>query len=292
MGPGASALDEIVEELAASLLDDDSIPFSRAYNVYEFDFEHEIGVRLRPMVRSLTASTPTYLPGIGPTQIVPGRPPTWERLLAASLADLDMRREPATAVEARSLRVGAAFRSIGDSAGRRQTAAFLAALRRRHTGVAFDANDFDDGAAEAGIDLGALLGDWISEVALPGFVTSHARVFRNADREGNVRFQTLVHVRNGEGVPGLVRLSTGDYPATVTDPIQIPGDTTMEVGMVTDEAPTQLWLEPYLALNRAKVWIDIRQRNGHTEPTGSGAADRCAAERLAAARGGYCRRRS
>ncbi|MYF27532.1 MAG: hypothetical protein F4169_01450 [Gammaproteobacteria bacterium] len=43
----------------------------------------------------------------------------------------------------------------------------------------------------------------------------------------------------------------------MTDPIQIPGNTTMELGMVTDAAPAQLWLEPYLALNRAMVWIDI-----------------------------------
>ncbi|MCY3621825.1 MAG: hypothetical protein OXH68_08955 [Gammaproteobacteria bacterium] len=257
MGPGASALDEIVEELAASLLDDDSIPFSRAYSVYWFDVEDDIGIRLMPMVRFLSASTPTYLPGFGSTLPFPGRPNTWERLLGASLADLDMRREPGTAVEARSLRVEAAFRSIGDSVGRQSTARFLAALRNRHTGAAFDADDFDDAAAQAGIDLGALLGDWISEVALPGFVTSHAGVSEIADREGNVRFQTLVHVRNGEGVPGLVRLSTGDYPATVTDPIQIPGNTTMELGMVTDDAPAQLWLEPYLALNRAMVWIDI-----------------------------------
>ena len=257
MGPSASALDEIVERLAAALLDDNSIPpFTVAYSVYDFDVDDEIGTRLMPMVRFLSASTPTYVPGIG-FQIVPGRHDTWERMLGASLADLDLRREPATAVEARSLRVEAAFRCISDSAGYRPTAAFLAALRNRHAGAAFDANDFDTAAALAGIDLGALLGDWISEVALPGFVTSHARVSEIADREGNVRFQTLVHVRNGEGVPGLVRLSTGGFPPTATDPIQIPGNTTMEVGMVTDEAPAQLWLEPYLALNRAMVWIDI-----------------------------------
>ena len=266
MGPGASALDEVVEGLAASLLDDNSIPFPGAYDVYESDVEDDIGTRLMPMVGFLTASTPTYLPGFGPTLPFPGRPNTWERLLGASLADLDMRREPATAVEARSLRVEAAFRSIGDSVGRQSTARFLAALRNRHTGAAFDVNDFDDAAAQAGIDLGALLGDWISEVALPGFVTSHARVSEIADREGNVRFQTLVHVRNGEGVPGLVRFSTGGYPPTVTDPIQIPGNTTMEFGMVTDEAPAQLWLEPYLALNRAKVWIDIVNETSTPSP--------------------------
>ncbi|MDE0193144.1 MAG: hypothetical protein OXQ90_17460 [Gammaproteobacteria bacterium] len=268
MGPGASALDQIVEKLAAALLDDNSTPpFTVAYNVYEFDVEDEIGVRLMPMVRFLKASTQTYRPGISPTQIVPGRPEAWERMLGASLADLDMQREPATAVEARSLRVGAAFRSIRDSVGRRPKAAFLAALRDRHTGAAFDANDFGDAAAQAEIDLEALLGDWINEVALPGFVTSRARVSEVADTEGNIRFETRVHVRNGEPVPGPVRLSTDGYPPTVTDPIQIPGNTTMEVGMVTDEAPAQLWLEPYLALNRGQVWIDIANETSTPSPS-------------------------
>lgn len=266
-GPAASALDEVVEELAASLLDDNSILFRRSYSVYDFDVDDDVGARLFPIARFLTASTRTHFAGFGPIVAGPGRPSTWERMLGASLADLDMQREPAAAVEARSLRVGAAFRSIGDSVGRRPTAAFLAALRSRHSGAPFDANDFDDAAAQARIDLGALLGDWIGEVALPGFVTSSARVAEIADTEGNVLFQTRVHVRNSEPVPGLVRLSTGGYEPTVTDPVQIPGNTTMELGMMTDEAPAQLWLEPYLALNRSQVWIDIVTETSPPNPT-------------------------
>ena len=270
MGPAASALDEVVEELAASLLDENSIPFRRSYNVYDFDLDDDIGARLFPIARFLTVSTRTHFAGFGPIMVVPGRPRTWERMLGASLADLDMQREPAAALEARSLRVEAAFRSIGDSVGHRPTAAFLAALRSRHSGAPFDANDFDDAAAQAGIDLGALLGDWIGEVALPGFVTSRARVAEIADTEGNVRYETRVHVRNSEPVPGLVRLSTGGYEPTATDPVQIPGNTTMELGMVTDEAPTQLWLRPYLALNRAMVWIDIVTETSAPNPTVTG----------------------
>lgn len=266
MGPGASALDQVVEELAASLLDDNGIPFRSTYTMYDFDVDDDIGTRLFPIVRFLMTPTRTDSAGFGPIMSVPGRPRAWERMLGASLADLDMQREPAAAAEARSLRVEAAFRSIGDSVGRRPTAAFLAALRNRHSGAPFDANDFDDAAAQAGIDLGALLGDWIGEVALPGFVTSHATVAEIADTQGDVRYETRVHVRNSEPVPGLVRLSTGGYPPTATDPVQIPGNTTMELGMVTDEAPTQLWLEPYLALNRARVWIDIDTETSPRNP--------------------------
>ena len=266
IGPGAGALNEVVEELAASLLDDNSMPFPGTYNIYDLDVDDRIGVRLMPLVRFLTPSAPTSFSGFGPLMAVPGRPGTWERLLGASLADLDMRREPVAAVEARSMRVKAAVRSIGDSVGFRPTAAFLATLRNRHTGKPFDANDFDDAAAQAGLNLGALLGDWISEAALPGFMTSRARVSEIVDSEGKIRYQTRVHVRNGEPVPGLARLSTGGYGPTVTDPIRIPGNTTMEIGMVTDTPPAQLWLEPYLALNRAMVWIEIADEPGTGDP--------------------------
>ena len=218
MGPGASALDQVVEELAASLLDDNGIPFRSTYTMYDFDVDDDIGTRLFPIVRFLMAPTRTDSAGFGPITYVPGRPRAWERMLGASLADLDMQREPAAAAEARSLRVEAAFRSIGDSVGRRPTAAFLAALRNRHSGAPFDANDFDDAAAQAGIDLGALLGDWIGEVALPGFVTSHATVAEIADTQGNVRYETRVHVRNSEPVPGLVRLSTGTRSGSSSSP--------------------------------------------------------------------------
>lgn len=266
MGPGASALDEVVKDLAASLLDDNSIPFLVAFNAYHLDAEDEVGSRLLPMIRSLTASSRTDFPGFGARITVPGGPNAWERVLGASIADLDMYREPVTALEARGLRIDAAVRSIGDSVARGPTAAFLATLRNRHTGAPFDAKDFHDAAVHAGVDLGGLLGDWIHTVALPGFEASRARVSEIADTEGKVRYETRVHVRNAEAVPGLVRLSTGGYGATVTDAVRIPGNTTMEVGMVTDEAPAQLWLEPYLALNRAMVWIDILNEPGTGNP--------------------------
>ena len=257
IGPGAGALDDVVEELAKSLLDEFPSPLPATFNAHEWDVEDEIRARLTPMVGFLTPSRRPGVTGFSATLIVPGLPSTWDAMLGASLAELDKEPESLAALEARWLRVHAAARSIRESLGRTRTAAFLASLRNRGAEGGFDAKDFDAAAAQVGLDLAMLLGDWINEAALPGFVTSRAQVNEIADTEGGLRYETRVHVRNAEPVPGLVRLSTGGFGPSTTDPVQIPGDTTMEIGMVTDARPATLWLEPYLALNRGMVWIDV-----------------------------------
>ena len=257
IGPGASALDDVVEELARPLLDEFPAPRPATFNVHEWDVRDDIGARLTPMVRFLTPSRRGGSPGFSAVMVVPGLPATWDAMLGASLAELDMEQESLAALEARWLRVHAAARSIRESLGRTRTAAFLASLRNRGVDGAFDANDFDAAAAQAGLDLATLLGDWINDAALPGFQTSRAQVAEITDSDGRLRYETRVHVRNDEPVPGLVRLSTGGFGPSTTEPFQIPGDTTMEIGLVTDARPDSLWLEPYLALNRGMVWIDL-----------------------------------
>ncbi|MDE0422660.1 MAG: hypothetical protein OXK76_17475 [Gammaproteobacteria bacterium] len=255
MGPGASTLDAVFEALAESLLDDYRLPSPGIYSNFESDFDDEIGASL-PIFRTLTASRRTEFGGFRATLFGYGDSKTWELLLGASISVLEMERDPG-AVGARWLRVRAATRSIHDYLGRARTAAFLAALRARHAGAAFDADDFNAAAAEAGIDLQALLGDWLNDAALPGFMASRARVARIADTGGRLRYETRVHVHNGEPVPGVVRVTSGDFGQLTSDAIHIPGNSTVEIGLVSDEPTDHIWLEPYLALNRNPVWIDV-----------------------------------
>ena len=104
-----------------------------------------------------------------------------------------------------------------------------------------------------------LVGDWLNEAGLPGFLASGARVARVADdARGEPRYEVLVHVHNGVSTPGLVRLSQSYYPAVEgSDPVRIPGNTTVEIGMVSGKPPAQLWLHPYLSLNRISVRIAL-----------------------------------
>ena len=157
------------------------------------------------------------------------------------------------------VRGDAVARSIVGGLGRERTAALLAELRQRHTGGGYDAEDFFQAAIAAGADLEPLVGDWLNEAGLPGFLASRARVARVADdARGEPRYEVRVHVHNGESTPGLVRLNQSFFPAAEgSERARIPGNTTVEIGMVSAEPPAQLWLHPYLSLNRIPVRIAL-----------------------------------
>ena len=260
-GPGAQALDYVCEELGNEVFNPMGVRaiYPTVYTAHSFSVDASFGSTVTQMVRGLQGQFQSdnrrgFL--MGPIQ----PPSIWERAAATSLVEFDFETNPARAIRAFGFRAGAAAFSIFDGMGRSRTAAFLAELRRRHAGGAFDAADFNAAASAIGVDLPGLVGDWLNETALPGFMASGARVVRTVDDEqGRPRYETTFHVRNGEPVAGLVRLSHGRFSRSSSDPIRIPGDTAVEVGMVTPRPPEGLRLEPYLALNRLPVRIELAE---------------------------------
>ena len=95
-------------------------------------------------------------------------------------------------------------------------------------------------------------------VRLPGFVASPVDVVRLAeDENGHAEsYQITVHVRNEQPVAGAVRLGYNEYVAA-TDPMWVPGRSAVEIGVVTTVLPDQLWLLPYLSLNREPVRLAL-----------------------------------
>lgn len=261
-GPGAQALDYVGEELGSFVFNAPGYRGGppRLYTAHNSSADASFGSTVTQMVRGLREQlhrdnrrgfiADPYL-----------QPSLWERAAGTSLAESEVARNPGQTVRAFGLRAQAAALSIFDALGRSPTAAFLGELRRRHAGGTFDARDFNAAADAIGVDLPGLIGDWLHETALPGFMASRARVVRIADDEdGRPRYETRFHVRNGEPVPGLVRVSHGQsFRETSSDPIRIPGNTAVEVGMVTPRPPERLWLEPYLALNRQRVRVELAE---------------------------------
>ena len=95
---------------------------------------------------------------------------------------------------------------------------------------------------------------------LPGYLVDEAHVVRLADDESDgQRYQARVHVRNDEPVPGVVHVSADrwGFPTSGSEPIRIPGMTSIEVGLVLPAPPNQLWLHPYGSLNRTAIRIDL-----------------------------------
>ena len=259
-GPGAQALDYVCEELGIEILNTTSsrVINPTIYTAHDFSADASFGSTVTQMVRGLRNQfqSETRRGFVTDQYVVPSM---WERAASTSLVELDLESNPSQAIRAFGLRARAAVLSLFEGMGRSRSAAFLAELRRRHAGGTFDARDFNAAASAVGVDLGGLIGDWLNETALPGFMASRARVVRIADDgEGRPRYETRFHVRNGEPVPGLVRVSHHQFFQQVpSDPIRIPGNAAVEVGIVTPRPPERLWLEPYLALNRLPVRIEF-----------------------------------
>ena len=253
-GPGAVALDYVCQALVARLLDDTDSYFSA--HIYAAS----------PTIRSLLADSLTSALTGGSGQastdmFAAVRPPSvWHSALGAALADLDT-TDPAQAVNILTLKGDAVARTILDGLGRDTTARLLAELRNEYQGTSFTAADFDRVATEVGADLPALLGDWLHDAALPGFVTSAVSTVRLADDDnGEPRYQLRVNVFNGEAVPGVLRLRYrfGDDAAIrESDPVRVAGHQAMEVGLVTKQPIRELWVVPYLSLNRHEFPVRV-----------------------------------
>ena len=121
-----------------------------------------------------------------------------------------------------------------------------------------------------GVDLEELLGDWLGETALPGFVASEGSLVRLVDDENGLpQYQFSVHLRNEETAPGLVRLSytTGElgrgrrgrrnFQWDRSAPIRVPAGQSVEIGLVTQKAPRQVSVAPYISLNRTSFAISL-----------------------------------
>lgn len=254
-GHGAVALEYLCHALVARLLGDTESYFSA--HIYASS----------PSVQSLLADavTSAFAGGSGSAGAEvfgASRPPAvWDRALATALVDLGG-EDPAQAVNVLTMKGDAAARTILDGLGRKATARLLAELREHYRGASFTAADFERLALELDADLAGLLGDWLHDAALPGFMASAVTTARLADGDdGKPRYQARLDIYNGEGVPGMARLryrlADADAPARQGDPFRVPAHSAVEVGLVTPEPIHELWVAPYLSLNRHEFPVRV-----------------------------------
>ena len=258
-GEGAVALDFLAHELAVQLVTQRRSSYFTAHSFGDgADFQTLVS---QSILSGATGQTQSL--GDSVYMAATNRPQIWDRALGAALADLDTRTDPVTALNVLWLKVPSIAEAIIDALGRETTAALLAELRRRHAGGNFTAADFVAAAVQVGADLDAVVGDWLHDTALPGFLASAVGIFRLADDEqGQPRYQISVHVHNDEAVPGLVRLSIGksidgEWVADQTAPVRLAGKATVELGLVTSSPPTQVRVLPYLSLNRRRLDLTL-----------------------------------
>lgn len=261
-GEGALAINFVLDELVSQLLTGKRGYFS----AHEFSQQANLLIG-QTMVDMATGRTDSIAEAV--MRATTDQPSVWDRALGASLADLEPNENPKQSLNVLALKSGAIARSILDGVGREKTAALLAEMLLRYRGSNFDWRDFQQVALQLNVDLELLLGDWLHESALPGFLASTVKVDRLVDDDmGNPQYQTRVHLRNDEATPGLVRLryTTTSFKALKagqerlwqqTEPIRISGRQSLEVGIVSSAPPVEMWLQPYLALNRSDVQLAL-----------------------------------
>ncbi|MDE0421373.1 MAG: hypothetical protein OXK76_10890 [Gammaproteobacteria bacterium] len=263
-GMAATALEFVVEELVDLVLNRTAGFFSA--HVFLPDGSTSLG-RI-----ALGASKALGIGGgsQGIRDAVANRPAVWDLALGTSLAGLNPEHDPDRVLEALALRGGAIARSIYDALGRERTGALLRELRREHGGGSYDADAFYAAAHRVGGDLGPLLGDWLNDAGLPGFLASSARTVRLPDTaRGGPRFETRVQLRNDEPVPGLLRLryvtarwrKTKGRGTLSSEPVRVRGHSSVEVSLVTASPIAQVWMAPYLSLNRRDVQLAVEEAN-------------------------------
>ncbi len=255
-GEGALAIDFVVDELVNQLLTGKPGYFS----AFIFDQGSQFVV-METIIAMVSGSTDSIADAL--LNAASDRPSVWDRALDTSLADLEPTENPKQSLNVLALKSRAIARSILDGIGRDKTAALLAELLARYRGGHFTAADLSQIASELDADLNPLIGDWLHEATLPGFVTSSVVVERLADdAQGTPRYQTRVHVRNDEPTPGLLRMryaTEGEETQAIrwdqTEPLRLAGHASIEIGLLSSTPPRELWLQPYLSLNRQDVQL-------------------------------------
>jgi ABC-type transport system involved in multi-copper enzyme maturation permease subunit len=260
-GEGALAINFVLDELVSQLL-----TAKRGYfSAHEFSQQANLLIG-QTMTDMATGRTDSIAEAV--TSATTDQPSVWDRALGASLSDLEPNENPKQSLNVLALKSGAIARSILDGIGREKTAALLAELLTRYRGGNFDSHDLQQVALDLEFELDPLLGDWLHDAALPGFLASSVKVDRLADDMGDPQYQTRVHVRNDEPVPGLVRvryttqggkaLEAGEEKLwQETEPLRIGGHQSREICILSSAPPTEMWLQPYLSLNRSDLQLAL-----------------------------------
>lgn len=200
-----------------------------------------------------------------------GHPSLWSRAANSTWSELSLEDNRHHALATMSLKANALGVALVDLHGRPAIGDILAAIRSRYEGRSFTMEDIRSIAAEVGTPLDPIIDDWLGADSAPGFVSSVPEIrVVPADESGRVHL-TTVHVRNEKAARGMVRLEIGtdrgDGAAALnhqrSEPVPVPGNSSVEIGMLSAAPPVEAWLLTYLSLNGSGMRLRMAEsRNG------------------------------
>ena len=267
VGTGAVALDAVTRDLAYRVLNPWGPGSSVWFSAHSYDADAYFGTSLWDTITGL--GTGHFGNMLGRTSWWRGD--MWAEAARTSLAQIDGGKDPHLAFSLLALKGNAMEGVVLGSAGVQKTGALLAELRNRHEGRPFGVEDLLAVADEIAPGLAGVVGEALYEPGLPGFRASPATVVRLSDDDtGRPRYHVTVHVYNGEPVVGWLQLAQYDMLWGEGEPIRVPGKSAIEIGRVYDAPPDQLWLHPYLSLNRREIRLDLVHATPRAVPRGNG----------------------
>ena len=268
-GPGATALSFVIGEVANRLAFERSGYFSIHMAMSRADAGQAMG---------MTAGA-GYFGNMGEfnwRERFSNLPSVWDSVLAQSLSEIDYHSDPRAAYHALLLKGSSVAESILEGFGSEKVGMFLGELTSRYRGRTYTDEEFFSTASDLGLDIQSLLGDWLHNTGLPGFIVADPRVERLQDTsKGEAVYQTSFVLRNDEPVPGLVSIAyQGQWEikkqreTNRMEPIRIEGNTSVRIVFQNDTPVHRVWIEPHLSLNREALLVSLPPVESY-EPTDS-----------------------
>jgi hypothetical protein len=153
-----------------------------------------------------------------------------------------------------------------DILGQEKAGRLLSMIREEHRGQSYTLTDVEEACNGLGQDMSKYFDDWFSTTELPGFVCPGAKLYRLSEsNDGSPRYQLLFPVRNDEPGTGLFILGyyfmgeDGEQGSYVqSEPLRLSGKKALQFGTVLSRPPSQVFLDPYLSLNRRIVQVPLK----------------------------------
>lgn len=270
-GRGAETISFVIDYLMLKLLDIEG-GFHSAYILEDADFAELTEISARNIVSSSNRNT------LGDLlySAFANRPDVWESLLHGYQdADSDSTPTKATHHHSQFLLAAQIGELLLDKYGVDQVSQLLATLSDGFQGDTFSYADLIAIAQSLEIPLDEVMDLWFDGVRPAGFRTSAAKVVRLPDAtDGTPMYESNLFVENAEPNEGFFKLqfatelqgTTSAFEFDSTDPIELAGNSSVEIAIQTSKPLTSMWLRPYLSLNRETFKIPIeRQRQIRNE---------------------------
>lgn len=178
----------------------------------------------------------------------------WDKAMDAPLDHIDPWEDPRLTTDLLALKGGGLAKIIYDILGPDKAGQIVAQILSQHRGSSYQLKDFVTASKNLNASLGDLIENWFATTGLAGFTSEQIQLYQlPANQNGNTRYQLKMHIKNEEAVTGFVRVAwnlEAGQAKSLSAPIQVNPHSAIEFGVILNQPPKDVYIEPYLSLNR------------------------------------------